>query len=442
MINFKDMKQSYFLFCLVFSVFVNAQIINFPDANFKAKLLQPNVAFDEYLQVLTLDSNSDGEIEVSEIQNVFLLDVSNATISDLTGISNFSGLKSLNCSNNLLTNITIDSAINLWGLDANHNLLTSVSFTFAPYDSDFEFGLGLSYNNFTTLTLSDMVLYSLDISHNNQLSSLTLNNVSSDYFSADYCNLNSIQFVGQVSFNWAASFTHNQFSLLDFSGAYLWGDLSIGNNVVDNVHFGNSNPNTIYYTSNNTTVDFGNFSGVTSCDPYDSGRIIIQDCPNLQNANLKNGYNHTFIVCDDEPEIFQIPALHLEINNCPNLSHICVDELEQPYIQQRINFLGLQNQVQVNTNCTLNPDGTLVTTSYGFSDQFTISPVPVQNVLQIQSKDNLEIQNIEIYNNLGQIVQKEIGNQQSIDVSRLSKGNYYLKIYTDNLTSVKQFLKE
>jgi hypothetical protein len=43
---------------------------------------------------------------------------------------------------------------------------------------------------------------------------------------------------------------------------------------------------------------------------------------------------------------------------------------------------------------------------------------------------------------MGQIIQKAIGNQQSIDVSNLSKGSYYLKIKTENLTFVKQFLKD
>ena len=38
------MKQTY-LFCLLFvSLFSNAQIINFPDANFKAKLLSANAS--------------------------------------------------------------------------------------------------------------------------------------------------------------------------------------------------------------------------------------------------------------------------------------------------------------------------------------------------------------------------------------------------------------
>ena len=68
--------------------------------------------------------------------------------------------------------------------------------------------------------------------------------------------------------------------------------------------------------------------------------------------------------------------------------------------------------------------------------------MPTTNVLQLISKDNLVISDIELYNSLGQIIQKAIGNQQSIDVSNLSKGSYYLKIKTENLTFVKQFLKD
>ena len=37
------MKKFYFLFCLVFSFNAIAQIVNIPDANFKAKLLSASV---------------------------------------------------------------------------------------------------------------------------------------------------------------------------------------------------------------------------------------------------------------------------------------------------------------------------------------------------------------------------------------------------------------
>ncbi len=215
--------------------------------------------------------------------------------------------------------------------------------------------------------------------------------------------------------------------------------LELGDNTVDNVYFNGLQPGNIDYRSNNTSFDLGNFNRVRDCDPEEQGNVTIQNSPNLQQVIFKNGFNHTAITCDEGGDIFDIPALYLAISNCPNLSHICVDGLEQPFFQTRINQLGLQNQIQVNTNCT---SSILGSAAFTLNNQFTISPVPAQNNLEIYSTQNVEIKTIEIYNNLGQLVQKEIGNQQNIDVSRLTIGNYYLKIQTDSTTSVKQFLKE
>ena len=76
------------------------------------------------------------------------------------------------------------------------------------------------------------------------------------------------------------------------------------------------------------------------------------------------------------------------------------------------------------------------------SRRFTITPIPTLDVLQLHTKDGLKVNSIEIYNQLGQIVLKEIGNTTAIDVSKLSKGSYYLRIKTDDATDTKQFLKQ
>lgn len=435
------MKHFYLFFCLLFCGLVNGQIINFPDANFKAKLLQANVAFDMFDNVLTLDANNDGNIEVSEVQNVYTLNVSNANISDLTGISNFSGLQFLNCNNNLLTHITINNSISLMSLSANHNLLTSIDLDLSLAVE----GVDLSYNNFTSFVIEDgYYAEAFNLSHN-QLTSLTLSNVIFTHFFVDYNSLTSIQYVGDISFSGTAlvSFTHNQFSQLSFPNTVSFDNscnLYLGDNLVDNVYFGGLQPGNINYKStNNTFFDLGNYYMTKDCDPENQGNVTIHHSPNLQQVIFKNGYNHTTITCNEGGDIFQIPALNLMINNCPNLSQVCVDQTEQPYFLAWIEQMGLQSQVQVNSNCT---SSVLGTETFALAEQFIISPVPAHNILQIHSEDNLEINAVEIYNNLGQIVQIEIGNKQTINVSRLAKGSYYLKIKTDDSSYSKQFLKE
>lgn len=435
------MNKRYFVFCLAFSVFASAQVINFPDANFKAKLLQSGAAFSEMNDELTLDANNDGEIEVSEVQNVYGLNVSNANITDLSGISNFAALQFLNCNNNSLTNITIDSAIQLMGLSANHNNLTSLNLDLSSAVE----GVDLSFNNFTSFVIEDAYFAeAFNLSHN-QITSLTLNNAVFTYFLVDYNYLTSIQYLGNVSFSGGgfASFTHNQFSLLSFPNNVAFDNscvLYLGDNLVDAIYFEGFQPGNISYKStNNTVFDLGNFYMTKSCDPEEQGNVTIHDSPNLQQLIFKNGYNHPYITCNEGGNIFQIEPLSLMITNCPNLSQICVDLGELPFFQTRINQLGLQNQVVVDSNCTSSVLGIETVAS---NEQFTLFPVPARNILQIHSKDNLEIRTIEIYNNLGQLVQKELGNQQTIDVSKLTKGSYYLKIKSNDSSDIKRFIKE
>ena len=93
------MKKLYFLFFFVIGFLGNAQIVNFTDANFKAKLLSASpsnqIASTSSLvynsmngtwgvySYNVIDSNNDGEIQVSEAQAIKWLDVSNSNISSI-----------------------------------------------------------------------------------------------------------------------------------------------------------------------------------------------------------------------------------------------------------------------------------------------------------------------------------------------------------------------
>ena len=346
------MSKIYIFIAICIFQFSSAQIIDFPDANFKSKLLQPNVVRDLSWNYILLDSNGNGEIEISEAQLVSGLEISNSNISDLTGISFFTGLQYLECNNNLLTSISIDQSNQLNYLDASNNLITSVDVNFA----DVTEYVNLSYNQLTDFSIQDAYYadgYYLD---HNQLTNLNISNASFEYFSIAHNNLSSIAISGTVAIYSSGSFNSNQFSLLDLSNINLSYDCSVflGNNTIDNVLFGSS-PGNIYYSSQNSYCNLGNFSSVSDCDPEETGNVYINSSPNLTQLILKNGFNHTEVTCNEGGTIFPISALDLNITNCPQLSHICVDEAELTHIQSRINQLGLQEQVQVNSYCSFTP---------------------------------------------------------------------------------------
>lgn len=99
------MKTNYLLIIVCFfTIRFSAQTITIPDTNFKAKLLQADttnsIALNSFNQSMKIDVNNDGEIQVSEAQTVFSLFVDNSEIADMTGINYFSNLGYLVCSYN------------------------------------------------------------------------------------------------------------------------------------------------------------------------------------------------------------------------------------------------------------------------------------------------------------------------------------------------------
>ncbi|WP_309640295.1 T9SS type A sorting domain-containing protein [Flavobacterium sp.] len=391
------MKKIYAALLVLISFTSYGQIINFPDANFKAKLLQPGGLYDYELETsIIIDANNDGEIEVSEIQPVRYLDISNCNIADLTGISYFtnlkwlncsnnvlqnimigngnSSLKGLNCSNNLLQTISIDHSITLRSFGASHNQLTSGSVdilydhSYDPFEYEYLTTIDLSYNNLTSFTADGGDYTSLNCSYN-PLTAFDLNGSIIEDLVLNFTSLTSITGTGQLKY---ANFQNNQFTLLDLTNiSFYWPNggsiIFLGNNPVDKAIFGASSPGNLTYSSTNSSFDLTNFRGFNYCryhwQEQEMGNVRIIDCPNLNFLSMKNGLNYGNINCFEQwsQEAWTQSTLRLNITNCPSLSFICVDEGEQDHIQEKINALGLQNQVQVNSYCSFVPGGTFYT---------------------------------------------------------------------------------
>jgi len=87
---------------------------------------------------------------------------------------------------------------------------------------------------------------------------------------------------------------------------------------------------------------------------------------------------------------------------------------------------------------------TLSTQDFEFANYFTLYPNPAKSVLNISSKETIEVKSISIYTTLGQLV-LVIPNAEKvskIDVSSLTTGNYFIKINSDRGTSNTRFIKE
>lgn len=69
---------------------------------------------------------------------------------------------------------------------------------------------------------------------------------------------------------------------------------------------------------------------------------------------------------------------------------------------------------------------------------FNLSPNPTQDVLNIKS--NLPIDNVKMYSTQGVLIGEYFSNE--IDVSQLSVGLYFIKIFSDGITVSKKFIKK
>lgn len=172
----------------------HAQIVNIPDAQFKAALVT---------HTPTIDSNNDDEIQLAEAESfIYTINVNNKGITDLTGIEAFTritrlearqnNLSSVDLSQNtMLTNLTlgdnqliaIDLSQNLqlryvW---INSNQLSSIDFSAHTFLTDVNLfnnnleTLDVSNSlNLTNLVLADNSIQEIDLSNNTLLQQLYL----------------------------------------------------------------------------------------------------------------------------------------------------------------------------------------------------------------------------------------------------------------------------
>ena len=201
---------------LVVSFVTQAQIINFSDANFKAKLLSGsvnnNVAstdvpdnLDSVSNFTFIDINNNGEIEESEAALITYLNVSNSNITNLIGIEYFTNLQILNCSANQLTYLDASTLNNLKKLNCSDNQLTNLNVTSLSSLKS----LNCAVNQLTILNLNELDnLKSLNCTLN-QLNTLNLTELN--YLRSLYCEENSLVtlFIKNNNLNWDFLYFNN-----------------------------------------------------------------------------------------------------------------------------------------------------------------------------------------------------------------------------------------
>lgn len=334
------MKKLYFLLILI-SGLASAQIVNIPDANLKARLLEAdvtnNIAKDNAGNSIKIDVNSDNEIQQSEALLVYRLLNLNYTsslpITDFTGLQSFTNLSELYiglgndptldlsnmtnltilfCDNSNLTSLNVSGCTNLVQLVCESNQLTSLdlsgltNLTSVYADNNQLQSINLQgLSNLSTLAVGNNALTSLDVTPCPNLYSLY----------ASMNQLASVNLTGLTALN-SAYFNYNNLTVLDVSGLTALQYLQCSFN-------------------NLTTLDISNCPNFISLACTDN---------NLETLFMKFG-NPSLTISGGYP-----------LTNNPNLTYVCMDDFRIPGFLQYFNDNGMTG-VEVNSYCTYTPGG-------------------------------------------------------------------------------------
>ena len=414
------MKKIYFLFLTYAFSLLQAQVINIPDANFKAKLLSANttngVAKNSAGQNIVLDANSNGEIEASETLNVYRLEFYSSNISNIAGITNFTNLTNLKMGSIAATTVNLSGLNNLQVLDmSSFNALSTLNISNFLSLQNFK----ITYSSsLTTLTLQNLpALSQLTINTNNNLNNVTISNFPA--LATINCTSNNaltnlvIQNCSAVT---GIDLGNNSLSTLQLSTLPLLQNLVLNHNELTALNVGN-------FSNLKSLSAVGNFLTTADLNANPLLHTVYLSENQLQNIKIKNGGQNF-------PSTFQV------FNNAP-FQYLCCDTEDIAIATSNINQQGYTS-VLVDSSCATDPILYTGETS-DKSRQVSIYPNPVKDILYLKSKN--EISKTEIYDSAGRIVLSAKVNGNAINVSELSKGSYIIKIFIKDQYEILKFIK-
>lgn len=346
-------KKYFFWFCFLLGLGAQAQIVNIPDANFKNTLVNTLCASTDATNTFDtdVDTNNDGEIQISEAEAVVKLSVPNQNIADLTGIEAFSNLYSLNCNSNQISTLTLNNFFSLVSLYCSYNNMTSITITNCFNLNQFS----CAENLMTEIDLSSTGVSRCYIQSNPNLTNVNLKNGVSMDSSDNFKTTNSILFVpppiplppSNISGNPNLVYVCGDDNELDYLTEVIVWDNNI--NVV--------------ISSYCTSVPGGNYNVVTgsvniNCDTFNIpvSQIKINYSNGFQNGYTFTGVNGNYLfyvpagTYTVTPE-FEIPGY---FTFSPLSSSIIFEDTGN---SQALNFCAIPTSVNANLEITLLPIG-------------------------------------------------------------------------------------
>jgi uncharacterized repeat protein (TIGR01451 family) len=349
------MKKHYYLVLLfvITGQSLFAQIVNIPDASFKNLLINVNVVDsngDGYGDI-DVDTNDDGEIQVSEAESVIRLFLGSSAISSFVGIEAFiniekitinnSNIESLDLSQNValeefyfsnnrdITSLDLQANINLRILECGNNSLQNLYVSGLANLEFLEVGRASStsdQNDIDVLNLSGCTGLKELQAHRSGIEAITFpsfstielinckrNNLTTLDVSGmtnlidldcDFNNLISLNLSGASNLTKLSCY-NNDLTSLNFSGLTNLRELNCNSNELSSLNFsGLANLSILYCDWNNfTTLDVSSLNNLTelSCRSNDLTSLDVSGLTNL-----------TYLSCANNE------ITNLNVSNCPS----------------------------------------------------------------------------------------------------------------------------
>jgi hypothetical protein len=244
------MKKFYAIFLLSICFVAQSQIVNIPDPIFKAELVAASpenyTAMGTNGSNITIDTNGDGEIQLTEALAVYRLNLV-APSSDLTGIKSFVNLQQLDAGYLALETLDVSGMTNLVTIYVTDNFITSLNVSGCTQ----LYSLQCDFNELTSLDLGGLPALNDVMCGSNNITNLDLSGVSSlTFLSAPLNNMESINLSGCTSLDFM-QLAFNSLTTLDLSGCHV-SEVDIQENYITQLIIKNG------YDDSEAYIDFFN----------------------------------------------------------------------------------------------------------------------------------------------------------------------------------------
>ena len=351
----------------------------------------PDDNFEQALIDLGYDSGAlNNFVPTANINTITNLDLSNKSISDMTGIEDFVALTVLNCDTNNLSSINVSTLTALDNLNVSHNQLTTIDLsnnTALRY-------LFCGYNQFSTLNLGNNTALKKLSCYVNQITTLELDNNGA--LERLKCQNNQLQTL-ELSLNTALTLLtcqNNNIQFLNLDTLVNLVEFNAHDNNLNRLSLKNgNNTNFTYYNSlNNPNL---------TCIQVDDATWSTANWTNIDAISTFNtycNYNNTYVPDDNfEQALIDLGYDSGALDNYvpyTNISSITTLDISNKNISD---LTGIQDFIAlVELDCSSN---NLDTINLSYNNALQTLKCPYNDLTVLDLSGNIALQYLSVHNN-------------------------------------------